>query len=246
VDRLLYVSMTGASHNAKAQTLHSHNLANARTTGFRADLAQARSMQVFGEHFPTRAYSLTENPGTDFRPGSLLQTGRDLDVAIEGEGFIAVEGPNGEEAFTRAGDFIIDDLGNLKTATGTPVLGDGGPIVIPPFEKLEIGADGTVSIRGQGQTPEALTQVNRIKLVNPDTSLIAKGSDGLLRRKDGLIEPEAAGIQLSSGFLENSNVNAVSEMTEILALSRQFELQVKMMKTAEENDQTSARLLQVN
>lgn len=246
MDRLLYVSMTGASHNAKAQTLHSHNLANARTTGFRADLAQARSMQVFGEHFPSRAYSLTENPGTDFRPGSLIETGRELDVAIEGDGFIAVEGPEGEEAFTRAGDFMVDDLGNLKTATGIPILGDGGPIVIPPFEKLEIGNDGTVSIRGQGQTPDALTQVNRIKLVNPDTALLAKGTDGLFRRMDGLLEPEAPEVQLSSGFLETSNVNAVSEMTEILALARQFEIQVKMMKTAEENDQTAARLLQVN
>ena len=246
MDRLLYVSMTGASHNAKAQAMHSHNLANARTTGFRADLAQARSMQVFGEHFPSRAYSLTENPGTDFRPGSLIETGRELDVELEGQGFISVEGPNLEEAFTRAGDFFVDELGNLKTGTGIPVLGDGGPIVIPPFEKVEIGSDGTVSIRGQGQSPEALTQVNRIKLVNPDPDLLAKGADGLFRRKDGLIELVAPEVRVSSGFLETSNVNAVSEMTNILALSRQFEIQIKMMKTAEENDQTAARLLQVN
>ncbi|MFN3235480.1 MAG: flagellar basal-body rod protein FlgF [Pseudomonadales bacterium] len=246
MDRLLYISMTGASHNAKSQSLHSNNLANARTTGFRADLAQARSMQLFGEHFPSRVYSLTENPGTDFRPGNLIETGRELDVAIEGDGFIAVEGPNLEEAFTRAGDFYVDDLGNLRTGTGIPVLGDGGPIVVPPFEKLEIGRDGTVSIRGQGQTPEALTQVNRIKLVNPDLAGLAKGADGLFRRIDGLIEPEAADVGLASGFLETSNVNAVAEMTEILELSRQFELQVKMMRTAEEMDESAARLLQVN
>ena len=246
MDRLLYTSMTGAVNNAKAQTMHSHNLANARTTGFRADLAQARSMQLFGEHFPSRVFSVTENPGTDFRPGSLLETGRELDVAIEGDGFITVQGPNLEEAFSRAGDFYVDDLGALRTGTGIPVMGDGGPIVVPPFEKIEIGRDGTVSIRGQGQGPEALNQVNRIKLVNPDLTGISKGADGLFRRNDGLIEPVAADVQVTSGFLETSNVNAVAEMTAVLELSRQFELQVKMMRTAEEMDESASRLLQVS
>ena len=246
MDRLLYTSMKGAINNTKAQTVHSNNLANARTTGFRGDLAQARSMQLFGEHFPSRVYSLTENLGTDFLPGSLLETGRELDVAVEGDRFIPVQGPNLEEAFTRAGDFYVDDLGNLRTGTGIPVMGDGGPIVVPPFEKMEIGRDGTVSIRGQGQTPEALTQVNRIKLANPDLAGISKGADGLFRRNDGLIEPEAADVQITSGFLETSNVNAVSEMTAILELSRQFELQVKMMRMAEEMDESASRLLQVN
>ncbi len=246
MDHLLYVAMTGAKHDARAQAVHANNLANVLTTGFRADFVQARSMQVFGDSFPSRVYSMAEKPGTDFSPGQLNETGRSLDVAIEGDGFIAVIGPDGNEAFTRAGNFFVDNLGNLKTATGVPVSGEGGPVVIPPFEKLEIGRDGTVSIRGQGQGPEALVQVNQIKLVNPEPGSLQKGADGLFRRTDGLIEPPAAEVQLAPGFLETSNVNAVDSMTQILALSRQFELQIKMMRTAEQNDEAATRLLQVN
>jgi flagellar basal-body rod protein FlgF len=246
MDKLLYVAMTGAKHNAKAQAVHSNNLANASTTGFRADFAQARSMQVFGEAFPSRVYSMSEIPGTDYTPGSLQQTARALDVAIEGDGFIAVEGPDGTEAFTRNGSLVVDANGNLKTSTGSNVLGDGGPIVLPPFEKLEIGRDGTISLQGQGQGPETLTQVARLKLVNPEIDQISKGLDGLFHRKDGLIENPAAEVTISPGFLETSNVNAVTAMTEILSLSRQFELQVKMMRTADENAEASSRLLQVN
>ena len=246
MDRLVYVAMTGAAHNARAQVIHANNLANVLTTGFRADFAQARSMQVYGDSFASRVYSLTETPGTDFKQGPMEQTGRELDVAIEGQGFITVAGPDGVEAFTRAGDFIVDEIGNLLTSTGLPVLGDGSLIVIPPFEKIEIGRDGTISIRGKGQGPESLTRVNRIKLVNPDLSTIAKGTDGLFRRIDGLIEPPAPEVALASGFLESSNVNAVETITAILALARLFELQIKMIRTAEQNDEASSRLLQVN
>ncbi|MCB1645216.1 MAG: flagellar basal body rod protein FlgF [Pseudomonadales bacterium] len=246
MDKALYIAMTGARHNAAAQTLHANNLANVNTTGFRADFAQARSMQVFGDAFPSRVYALTERPATDFRPGVFQETGSDLDVAIEGEGFITVDGGGGTEAFTRLGSFYVDNAGALRTTTGRQVLGDGGPIVIPPFEKMEIGKDGTISIQGQGQSPDALTQVNRIKLVNPDLEGIDKGADGLFRRKDGLIEPPANEVTVAKGFLETSNVNAVDAMTQILSLARQFELQVKMMRTAEDNAEASSRLLQVN
>lgn len=246
MDKLAYIAMTGASHSARAQVIHANNLANVLTTGFRADFAQARSMQLFGDSFPSRVFSLIETPGTDFKQGRSLQTGRSLDVAIEGRGFITVLGSDGEEAFTRAGDFVVDDIGNLLTSTGIPILGDGGLIVIPPFEKIEIGRDGTISIRSKGQGPESLTQVNRIKLVNPDLQGIAKGTDGFFRRIDGLIEPPAPEVRIASGFLESSNVNAVETITQILSLARQFELQIKMIRTAEQNDEAATRLLQVN
>jgi flagellar basal-body rod protein FlgF len=246
MDKLLYVAMTGARHNAKAQAIQANNLANVATTGFRADFAQARSMQVFGDSFPSRVYSMVERPGSDFSPGLMQQTGNATDVAVEGAGFIAVEGPDGNEAFTRNGAFMVDSLGNLKTTTGFPVLGDGGPIVVQPYERIEIGRDGTITIQGQGQSPSALSQVARIKLVNPDISAISKGADGLFRREDGLLEAPSAEVTVAPGFLESSNVNAVSAMTEILALSRQFELQVKMMKTAEGNDEAAAQLLSMN
>ena len=245
MDNLVFVAMTGAVQNAQAQAVHANNLANVLTTGFRADYTQARSMQLFGESLPTRVYSMTESPGTDFSPGGLLETGRVLDVAIEGQGFITVQGRDGNEAFTRAGDFIIDELGSLKTSTGRPVIGDSGPIVIPTFAKLEIGRDGTISILSLGGGPETLAQVNRIKLVNPALSGVLKNEDGLFRRIDGLIEHPSAEVRVSSGFLETSNVNAIDAMTEILALSRQFELQIKMIRTAENNDEAATRLLQV-
>ncbi|MBV1877535.1 MAG: flagellar basal body rod protein FlgF [Pseudomonadales bacterium] len=246
MDKFAYIAMTGAKHNARAIAVQSNNLANVLTTGFRSDFIHARSMQSFGESFPSRVYSQAEIPSTKFDMGQLQETGRGLDVAIEGDGFIAVEGRDGAEAFTRAGDLVIDQLGNLRTATGSPVLGEGGPIVIPPFEKLEIGSDGTITIQGKGQGPENLNQVNRIKLVDPDLLGLKKGEDGFFRRADGLIEPAAAGMQLSTGFLETSNVNAVESLTQILALSRQFEMQIKMIRTAEQNDETSSKLLQVN
>jgi flagellar basal-body rod protein FlgF len=246
MDKLIYTAMTGAKNNTLAQAVHANNLANMMTTGFRADFTQARSMQAFGGSFPSRVFSATEIPGTDFSQGGLKETARALDVAIEGQGFIAVDGPDGNEAYTRAGDLYVDDIGFLRTGSGASVLGDGGPIVLPPFEKIEVGRDGTISIQGKGQGPEALNQVERIKLVNPDLEGVRKGSDGLFRRVDGLIEPPAADVKLSSGFLEASNVNAVEAMTSMLTLSRQFEIQVKMIRTAEENDETATRLLQVN
>lgn len=246
MDKGIYIAMTGARHIEHAQTLRANNLANATTTGFRADFAQARAMGVYhGDGHSTRAYALTENPGTNFDHGPLLETGRDLDVAVNGEGWLAVMAPDGGEAYTRAGGLRVNLLGQLMTATGQPVLGDAGPLAIPPFEKLEIGQDGTISIRPEGQGPEVLAEVGRIKLVNPQNELV-KGKDGLFRSEPGIPLPADAGVQLQTGYLEGSNVNTVEEFTQVIALSRQFELQVKLMSSVEDNDAAAARLLQVN
>lgn len=246
MDRLLYVAMTGASHNAKAQAIAANNLANVNTTGFRADFAQARSMQVFGDSHPSRVYSMTERPGTDLSVGTMQQTGIGTDIAVEGQGFIAVMAADGTEGYTRDGNMSVDDLGNLTTANGLSVMGDGGPIVLPPYEKLDIGFDGTISIRAPGVAPNALTQIDRIRLVNPAADEVTKGEDGLFRAIDGNELDPAAEVRVAPGFLENSNVNAVAAMTEILSLSRQFELQIKMIKTAEQNDEIATRLMQVS
>lgn len=246
MDKMLYVAMTGASQNARAQQAHANNLANISTTGFRRDFEQARSMQVFGDSHPARVYAMSERPGTDFTPGTLQETGRDLDVAVEGEGWITVQAPDGSEAYVRTGSLNIDVLGMLRTADGMPVLGNGGPIAIPPEEKVDVGNDGTISIRALGEDPNVVVTVDRIKLVNPDPQQLEKGTDGLIRLKDGQpIEPDA-NVRVVSGFLEASNVNAVSEMTSILALSRQFELHVKMMRTAEDDAAAMARVLQLS
>jgi flagellar basal-body rod protein FlgF len=246
MDKSLFISMTGASQNMKSQTAHANNLANLSTTGFRRDFEQARSMPVFGDGHPTRVYAMSERPGTDLSSGSMIQTGRDLDIAVEGSGWIAVQAPDGNEAYTRAGNLRIDAFGVLRTASGLPVLGNGGPIAVPPAEKIEIGSDGTVSIRALGEAPNVMAEVDRIKLVNPDDKLLRKGEDGLMRVQGELEQPADGAVRVATGFLEGSNVNAVEEMTSMLALSRQFELHVKMMRTAEENSQSTNKILQMS
>ncbi|WP_049629663.1 MULTISPECIES: flagellar basal-body rod protein FlgF [unclassified Cellvibrio] len=247
MDKALFIAMTGAKHNMLAQANRANNLANLSTTGFRADFEQSRSMGVYyGDGQPTRAYAMTESPRADFTPGSMIATNNPLDVAIQGNGFIAVQSPDGTEAYTRAGNMAVDATGMLRTANGLPVLGAGGPINIPENEKVQIGADGIISIIGQGQGPEAMVQVGQIKLVNPDIQNIEKGDDGLFRQRDGEIALPAVEVTLRSGMLESSNVNAIEEFTQILSLARQYEMQVKVMKSAEENSAASAQLLQMS
>nr|WP_232239655.1 flagellar basal-body rod protein FlgF [Pseudomonas alkylphenolica] len=242
---MLYVAMTGASQNALAQKAHANNLANISTTGFQRDLEQARSMPVFGDSFPARAYAMTERPATDFSPGSMQETGRDLDVAIGGDGFIAVQAPDGSEAYVRTASMNIDALGVLRAGNGMPVMGNGGPIAVPPEQKIEVGEDGTISIRAMGEGPRVMAEVDRIKMVNPDLKTMTKGLDGLIHTTNGQPAAADADVKLVSGFLETSNVNAVEEMTSVLALSRQFELHIKMMTTAKEGDEAMARVLQI-
>jgi flagellar basal-body rod protein FlgF len=246
MDKMLYVSMTGAQNNTLALRAHANNLANVSTSGFRRDFEQARSMPLFGETYPARVFAMSERPATDFRAGSLQETGRDLDVAVGGKGWIAVQAADGSEAYVRTASLNIDALGVLRTGNGLPVMGNAGPIAVPPEQKVEIGQDGTISIRALGEDPNVLAEVDRIKLVNPDPKSMEKGADGLIRVK-GQPEVEAdATVQVTSGFLEASNVNAVEEMTAILSLSRQFELSVKMMRTAEDNSSAMARVLQIS
>ncbi|MDU2612382.1 MAG: flagellar basal body rod protein FlgF, partial [Pseudomonas aeruginosa] len=166
MDKMLYVSMSGASQNTLAMRAHANNLANISTSGFRRDFEQARSMQVFGDSFPARVFAMSERPGTDFSHGSLQETGNELDIAIDGDGFVAVQAPDGSEAYVRTAGMHIDALGMLRTGDGLPVLGNGGPIAVPPEEKVEIGQDGTISIRALGENPNVVAVVDRIKLVN--------------------------------------------------------------------------------
>lgn len=246
MDKALYIAMTGAKNNMLAQVNHSNNLANIGTTGFKADFAQARSMPIYnGEGLPTRAFALTESPSTDFVQGPLVETGRDLDIAIENQGFIAVQTPDGGEAFTRAGSLYVDSVGILRTGNDLPVLGNGGPVNLPPSETIEVAIDGTITVVAVGDSAEAPVQVDRLRLVNPDTSQIYKFSDGLFRMRDPNQAADAdAAVRLVSGFIEGSNVNAVNELTSVLSLSRQYEMQVKLMQTVKENSESSARLLQ--
>ncbi|OMH30005.1 flagellar basal-body rod protein FlgF [Motiliproteus sp. MSK22-1] len=241
MDNLLYLSMTGAKETMLAQASHANNLANARTTGFKADLAQARAMQVLGPGHESRVYAMTERPATDQTAGALNHTGRDLDVAVQGQGWLAVQSPDGTEAYTRAGELQISATGQLLTGSGLPLLGDGGPIELPPAANIDIGQDGTISVLTlEGE----LAVAGRIKLVNPDPQGLVKGADGLMRTKAGEEAPLDPEVQLESGYLETSNVNAVNELTSMLDLARRFEMNIKMMQNAQENSEASARILQ--
>ncbi|OZY42396.1 flagellar biosynthesis protein FlgF [Pseudomonas fragi] len=246
MDKYLYVAMTGASQNALAQKAHANNLANISTNGFQRDLEQARSMPVFGDSFAARAFALTERPATDFSPGALVETGRDLDVAVSGDGWLAVQAPDGSEAYVRTASMNVDALGILRAGNGMPIMGNGGPIAVPPQQQIEVGEDGTISIRAQGEGPRVMAQVDRIKLVQPDLKTMSKGLDGLIHTNDGQPAAADANVRVTSGFLEASNVNAVDEMTSVLALSKQFELHIKMMNTAKEDDQAMTRVLSIS
>jgi len=246
MDRMLYVAMSGAKETMIAQANNSNNLANANAPGFLSDLQQFRSMPVFGDGFPTRAYGLSERPGTDFTHGSQVQTGRDLDVAIAGDGWFAVQARDGSEAYSRRGDLNIDVNGLLTTGNGLPVIGNGGPIAIPPAEKLDIGPDGTISIVPLGQLPTEIAVIDRIKIVNPPLDQMVKGQDGLLRMRDGEPAEEDGAMRLNSGIFEGSNVNIVNAMVDMIELSRRYEMQVKMMNTAKTMEESSTRIMRMS
>jgi flagellar basal-body rod protein FlgF len=243
VDRFLYISMSGAKETLRAQTVNNHNLANASTTGFRADLSAFQSRAVAGSGFASRAYATNSTIGWDATQGALMSTGRDLDVGIQGAGWIAVQGPDGREAYTRAGDLRVDPSGVLMNGAGQTVLGEGGPISVPPNTSLLIGADGTISIVPVGQGPETTSQVGRIKLVNPLAETLVRGDDGLFRTADGTDAAPDASVRVATGVLESSNVNVADAMVNMIELSRHFDLQVKAMRTAEENAAAAAQLL---
>jgi len=246
MDRLLYIASVGARHIDRAQQLAANNLANVSTTGFRADLARAESRWVEGEGHPARVYGISQTEHIDMSVGVKQHTGRALDVAVASEGLIALQKDDGSEVYTRNGQLRVDGNGRLLGEGDMPVLGDGGPISLPPFTSVQIGKDGTISIRPEGQAPNTLVEVDRIKLVNPAAADVVKDSSGSLVRADGQPEGRAAGVELEAGHLESSNVNAVHELTSILSLARQFELEVRMMQTAKTNDEASTRLLQIS
>lgn len=244
MDRFLYVAMTGASELQLAQAVTNNNLANASTTGFKATLASALDVPIEGPgHADARVYSMTAGQGIDLTPGGIVQTGRELDIAVDGDGWIAVQAPDGSEAYTRAGDLKIDAYGLLTTRAGEPVLGEGGPIAISQYQSIEIGRDGTISIRPLGQEASVLSVVDRIRLVSVPPADLVRGTDGLMRVAEGAAAVPDAGIKVVSRSLESSNVNVVGAMVEMITQARAYEMQIKMLGTAESIDQSSQQLL---
>lgn len=243
MDRLIYTAMTGAKHIMEQQSNVSHNLANASTTGFRAQLDSFRAVPVLHSGLPTRAFVVDATVGTDFTPGPIQHTGRDLDVAIQGQGWIAVERPDGREGYTRNGSFKINENGLLQTQSGLNVLGDGGPIAVPPDVKVAIASDGTVSAIPTTGQATAVNVLGRLKLVNPEEATLQRADDGLFELKEGGEADADANVRLASGSLEGSNVNVVDAMVSMISLARQFETQMKLLQNAESNAAKASQIL---
>jgi flagellar basal-body rod protein FlgF len=235
MDRLIYTAMTGAKHILEQQATTAHNLANANTSGFRAQIDAFRAVPVVSEGMPTRTFVVDSTVGTDFSVGVLQQTGRDLDIALQGRGWITVELPDGTEAYTRQGSMQLSENGVLQTRGGLNVLGDTGPIAIPPDAIVSIGNDGTVSTVDSGAAPGASVAQGRIKLVNPPEDMLVRGSDGLFRMRDGNPADADANVSLVGGSIEGSNVNVIDAMVNMISLARQFEAHMNLLKNAESN-----------
>jgi len=246
MDKLIYTAMTGAKYLMARQDTIAQNLAQASTQGYRAQVDGFRAVPVEGDGAATRIFAIDSTIGTDFTPGPVQATGRDLDIAISGKGWIAVQGNDGNEAYTRFGGLEVSAEGVLQTRTGLAVLSDGGgPINVPPDSRLTIAEDGTVSAVSVAGPATAVNALGRIKLVNPEEADLSRGGDGLFRSKSGEAPVDPA-VRLNAKSLEGSNVNTVEAMVSMIAVARQFEMQMKMLSNAEENARQATRLLSSN
>ncbi len=241
MDRMIYLSMAGAKALMQRQDALTHNLANAGTDGFRADLMTARAVPVRQEGTATtRVYNVETTTGFDTAPGAARQTGNPLDIAVRGTGWIAVIGEDGTEGYTRDGGLMVDDQGVLRTRRGLTVMGDGGPITIPPNAEVAIGSDGNISAKVGNQPSLA---VGQLKLVDPPAAELAKSADGLVRLRSGDPADADPNVRVADGVLEGSNVNVVEAMVGMIEVARQFEMQMKLLQNTEANEQRAAQLL---
>lgn len=243
MDRLIYTAMTGAKHVFMQQAGTSHNLANASTIGFKAQEHRFRAVPVQGEGMPTRAFVVDASVADVFDEGPMLATGRGLDIAVERRGWIAVQLPDGSEAYTRAGSLDVNANGLLQTKNGYSVMGEGGPITIPPDNVIEIAPDGTVSTVQDYGSRANVNAVGRIKLVNPPEADLVRGGDGLFRLRSNQPAPADPNVRVVSGNLEGSNVNVTDAMVNLISLSRQFEMQIKLLQTADTNARAADQIL---
>ena len=245
MDRALYVALSGAAQTLRAQAANNHNLANASTTAFRAELVVADGAAVHGDGFGSRVQARAWDAGIDSRAGSVISTGRDLDIALRDDAWLAVQTADGREAYTRAGDLQVDAEGVLRTRGGLEVLGDGGPISLPASSSIAIGADGSVSAVPIGQTGTIATTVGKLRIVAADTTQLQRNADGLYFARDGVQLESKSGANVMAGSLESSNVNVAEAMVTMIELARNFELQTRAMKAADENAQQASSLLRM-
>ncbi len=247
MDRMIYTAMSGAAQTLERQAAVAHNLANAASTGYRAEEHSLRAVLVYAGNspaaLPTRAFVVDASTHSDFTPGPLAMTGRPLDVALQGSGWLALALPDGSEAYTRNGSLDLSINGVLQTKSGIPVQGTSGPITVPPDVNVSIANDGTVSAIPQTGVQSAVTSLGQIKLVNPPEAELVRGSDGLFRLNSGKPADAAPTVTLASGYTEGSNVNPVEQLVSMISLARQFDMQMKTLSTAQANDQAATQII---
>lgn len=245
MDRLIYTSLTAMRGSMSRQAAIANNLANAQTPGFRADIAEAQALWLQGGGFDTRALSSEEVLGADMRAGTVTETGRDLDIAMQADAMLVVQAKNGEEAYTRRGDLQISPSGLLTTGEGNPVLGTQGPVTLPPTDSISLDNQGRIWIVPQGGDPQNPQEVDRLRIVTPAGSEIAKGMDGLFRVKGGGILPDDPEARIINRSIEGSNVAATTALVEMIEASRSWDTQLKMITDARDMDSATANLMQL-
>jgi flagellar basal-body rod protein FlgF len=246
MDKMIYTAMTGAKHILEQQATTAHNLANATSTGFKAQVDSFRAVPVIGQGLPTRAFVVDSTVGADYNSGAIEHTGRDLDVAVQGDGWLVVQRPDGSEGYTRNGSLKVNENGVLQTSNGLNVMGDGGPISIPPDVTISIGKDGTISSVTNNTLPGPATVIGRLKLVNPDTANLKRSEEGVFVTKNGAQAEMDANVSVIGGALESSNVNVVDAMVNMISLARQFEMQMKLVSSAENNANKASQLFNMS
>jgi flagellar basal-body rod protein FlgF len=245
MDRLIYTALSGMRGAMARQTTTANNLANANTTGFRAEMSSASALWVRGPGFETRAPTSQQVVAADMAPGSVTNTGRDLDVAMQGDALLAVQADDGSEAYTRRGDLQVSATGIVTTGDGHLVLGDGGPLTLPPADSIRIADDGAIWIVPTGGDPNQPQQVDRLKLATPAGSRIQKGLDGLFRVPDGGALPSDPDARLTPHSLEGSNVNTSQTLIDMIEASRSWDMQLQLVTQAREMDTSAADLMRL-
>ncbi len=243
MDRFIYTAMTGASAKMGQEAAVAHNLANATSTGFKAELHRLRAVPVQNALMPTRAFVVDASVQDDLSTGPLQHTNRPFDVAVQGKGWFAVQMPDGTEGYTREGNFEVSANGILQTRGGLPVLGNGGPITVPPDVEVAIGVDGTMSTVARTGARNSTSAVDQLKLVNPPEADLRRGPDGFFRLAAGGAAPADPAVKVAAGYLEGSNVNVVEQMVSMISLARQYEMQTRMLSTAQEMDRSAGQLV---
>jgi flagellar basal-body rod protein FlgF len=243
MDRLIYTSLTAMRGAMARQTAIANNLANANTPGFRADLAEARSLWLDGQRLDTRAFASEEVLAADMTAGTVTSTGRDLDIALSGDSMLAVQAENGEAGYTRRGDLMLSASGLLSTGDGRPVQGSQGPVTLPPADSINIDEQGRIWIIPQGSDATQPQEADRLQLVSPAGSDIVKGTDGLFRVRGGGVLPQDPDARVTTRALESSNVSATEALVEMIEASRSWDTQLKLLGDARDMDAATSDLM---